>query len=1594
MYNDKLLIAGTTTSDDLATTDVSVLKGTSDVFFYSARNDNTVNTLRYFGGDGQDVSENFEGENGNGYLMMSTFSEDLPTSNNISGQYQNYYFAKVNIDGGLLYGSYFGYQGLQWATADFSVHDGKTYFATVTQQSGLITTDGSSSVSGYNTPFVMVLNAQNNIEFASYYGAGGPTDEDAIWYSKEPFKFYNGNFYFLAYLFEPVLAGGGSILKATNQYNLQDYEQYILSMAVYNSSTYQLKYSGQIPVGGSRSQIAGFYDDKIYIYFMSYSAFHTVPVNFLSYSTVGYSEISIGYSTHATNTVTPSSQTKCKQGLADVLDGNEVTIAAESFPPIYTYSYYSGQDPLYVMYSGIKYQWQEASSPTGPWTDIAVGVLEDYLPSIGNSNAYYRRIAKGVSFASVGDTSNVVSVLVNGFTAPTVDAGGVKRTCPNSAVTIGGSPTATGGATPYTYSWDLGSFLSSTTIANPVATVPVTTVFEVLVTDNNGCKQIDQVVVMAHKANAGPDKGACSGVATLIEAEPVVGYTGVTYSWSPSTGLSATNIAQPMANPASTTTYTLTQVLTKSGGGTCTTTDQVIVTPVSITGGFAGADKVICRGSTTSLGASPQSGFTYTWAPGNYLTSNNASTTTFDAGSFFPSPNPFTYYVTATKAGCTFVDDVVVSVIDANAGVDGCGPRVVGVGDQTPNITETWTWTKISGGGNFSSGAPLNQATSNVTATPSGSSTYQLTASYGGTTCTDQVIVPQCGCVMNIGVSAPHGCPKTAFGDTVWLTATGASILDLNPNNFTYSWSATGGVGLSSTTGRTIYITNGNAGTVTVTASSVLDPGFSCSASLAVNTPAWSLPTFSALQDTICSGTTVSVGQAPVSGYSYLWSGAGLSSTTVSNPTVTPTVTSSYYVRVTDAANGCFVDKSANVAVRDVVADAGPDWYTCQNAIVQLGTPALPNYSYYWLPTSTWQNGTSQTSAQPEVRVSTNISYNVLVTDNVTGCTKRDTVDITVMSTPTIYAGTDKVACKGGAGVQIGLPALHNVTYSWSPSTGLSSSKVAQPIANPNSTTVYTLTATFPGCGATATDQVVVTVSDPSFTMSDIQYCPSSGPVDIGTNAPTGMTSYSWSPAHLVSDPSIRNPSTNVGQPTTFTLTVTNSNGCSAKASLLVSPNNPAPIAGEDATICTGDEVTLGSVDNTTGTFAWSPSTNLSCGSCAEPVFSTNSAGTYRIVLTQTVADKFGTCVNSDTVDITVKAYTQPVLATSYSTCSGNSIEIGYQAVAGIDYYWSPSNLVSDPYSSITTTTVTTSQLFTLVAINPDGCVKEQSTFVAVSPIAAPTITMSDLTLCLSGGTGNFNPSISPSGTYTYLWTPPTGLSNPNIQNPNVSPITSGVTTYELTATNQANGCFGTETANLNVINCTPLPVEIIAFDANWKGQAVEVVWSTASEMNNSHFIVERSIDGGLTYIEIGFVSTEAENGNSNYVIDYSFIDIDAGMMPGNVLCYKLKQVDYDGNWEYVGAKCLNKNSKETLDYVLYPNPADDKLNISFGQNTRQSVQIRIINSIGQEMLNENESMPYTDQVLSIDLSDWPRGIYTVEIMFGNRIEAKKLIVR
>jgi hypothetical protein len=123
-----------------------------------------------------------------------------------------------------------------------------------------------------------------------------------------------------------------------------------------------------------------------------------------------------------------------------------------------------------------------------------------------------------------------------------------------------------------------------------------------------------------------------------------------------------------------------------------------------------------------------------------------------------------------------------------------------------------------------------------------------------------------------------------------------------------------------------------------------------------------------------------------------------------------------------------------------VVADAGPDWEVCDNAIIQLGTPDLGlGYTYMWDPeNSPWQNGTDETFDQPEVLITTDLTFTVTVTDPVTGCASTDEVMVTVNNTPTLEPQDDETVCEGGS-VQIGgYEALPGVVWSWMPTNDLS----------------------------------------------------------------------------------------------------------------------------------------------------------------------------------------------------------------------------------------------------------------------------------------------------------------------------------------------------------------------------------------------------------------------------------------------------------------------------------------------------------------------------------------------------------------------------
>jgi len=1112
-----------------------------------------------------------------------------------------------------------------------------------------------------------------------------------------------------------------------------------------------------------------------------------------------------GYVTN-TDSLSPAMQTVCLNGLGEIITGTDIRIPGDSLPAIYRNGVLTRQSTIPATY-----QWQ-LSFDEQTWSDIPGAIFRDYTPTQVSTSRYFRRAAFnlvycGSSFIHYSDTAFVD---INNLLAPEVDAGDGFISCPGFPVRLGGQPTASGGNPPYvTYQWDLG--LSAE--ANPLAAAMANDLYTVIVTDSAGCRQLDQALLTVARADAGPDKGACAGNATVIGSPVLPGISGLQYSWSPVTGLNNTNSPQPLANPITETDYILSLSVPASSGLTCMSVDTVRVTPVAapLQTNFAGPDKVACLGSTTTLGLSPEAGFNYVWSPGSYLTGNTSSTTQYFAGNIvMPEPNPARLNLTAQKSGCFFPDEVDIATIEARAGRDGCGPRLIGEPDRTPFINETYLWEKISGPGNFT--GPTDQPQVPVSASPGAATTYRLTVTHNGFSCTDDItVVPVCSdCQTIISVEATYDCPSySANGGNVTLIAS-SSI-----PNAVFSWSPT--VGLTNYTGNLVQLTDNIPRVYTVTARDPLDSSISCSDNIFVNDPAFARPVFPALDTITCAGQPIQIGVAPVQGYSYEWIGSGLSGNLSSNPVATIFTSTAFPVTVTDSS-GCVLRDTVLVVVQNAAVQAGPDQVLCSTGIVRLGSPAQPNTTYSWEPASApWQNNSNSFSAQPEVLVATDISFIVTATTSA-GCIIKDTVSITISNNPSLPDAPDTSTCAGNA-VIIGTPAIPGVIYQWTPSTGLNNAGIAQPTSNPSSTTTYTVSAIFPGnCPAAVTDQVTVTVRSAAFDMPDINFCPSDGPVALGTNAPPGMLSYQWQPATQVSNASIPNPSTLNPAPknnSTYTLLVNHPNGCSFRDTIRLFPLLTAPQAGPDRILCKGDSITIGTSANTQApnvSYQWSPSTYLDNPLSPTPVFRAEQAGVFTYIITKT--DQAANCSSKDTVVIQVQAITLSVPA-NLLVCQGSCINIGGPAQAGVQYQWFPVQGLSDPGSSNPIACVeNTNQTYTVIGTNILGCSSSAIVQIAVAPIPAAQISIPNILGCVGDTNLRFNPVIQPAGPYMYAWSPDDGsLSDIRSLNPRIINQAAGTRTYQLQVTDTVSGCRNTASATLTLQNC---PVQAIVGDYVW----------------------------------------------------------------------------------------------------------------------------------------------------------------------------------
>jgi len=425
---------------------------------------------------------------------------------------------------------------------------------------------------------------------------------------------------------------------------------------------------------------------------------------------------------------------------------------------------------------------------------------------------------------------------------------------------------------------------------------------------------------------------------------------------------------------------------------------------------------------------------------------------------------------------------------------------------------------------------------------------------------------------------------------------------------------------------------------------------------------------------------------------------------------VCPTSTTTYTVSVTDVGGNTAVASAVVTVFASAQSNAGTDDGICESGSTQLNGSG--GVIYEWSP----PDGLSDPQIpNPIASPDATTTYTLTVLD-ANGCTDTDEMTLAVNTVSGIDAGPDAIICLGGSTT---LASTGGVSYSWSPTIGLSNANISNPVATPTTTTTYMATITDAN-GCTGTDAVTVTVD----TLVGVNAGPD---VSICTGASTvlgasGGVSYSWSPAAGLSDPSSATPTASPASTTTYTITATDANGCSGTDQMTVTITTlQTASAGTDQDICLGGSTTLAASGGVT--YVWSPATGLSSTSIATPVANPSTTTTYSV----TVTDADG-CSGTDAMTLTVTPLDFANAGPDQEVCVGSTTNLA--ASGGISYSWTPATGLSNPAIANPTVGPTGPITYTVLATDADGCFDTDA--VSLSTLALPTVSLGgDFEACL-----------------------------------------------------------------------------------------------------------------------------------------------------------------------------------------------------------------------------------------------------------------------
>ena len=998
---------------------------------------------------------------------------------------------------------------------------------------------------------------------------------------------------------------------------------------------------------------------------------------------------------------------------------------------------------------------------------------------------------------------------------------------------------ASGGVSAYTYLWSNGL---QTAVADNLGPGN----YSVTATDAEGSTAVLNISITenftAPNADAGDNVDVfCSNSVTSLSGSGSAG-PGFTYLWQVSNGghiLAGGNTLTPDVDHSG--TYTLVVTNTQNG---CTASDITTVSSQhQAPAATASGGTLNCLQGALNLSASyGGANSVFHWqGPGGFasvLLQPNVNT-----------PGVYIFTVTDTVNTCAtiitapvFIDTLKPQVGATNGGPITCAmPSVLLKGTGAPaNITFAWT------GPNGFASALQNAPTSNAGA-------YQLIVTNPVNGCTAKAVTSITANTTPPTASASVGGAITCSFPTRQLTGNGA------PAGIIFSWSGPSG-----------YLSNLQSPVVSVPGQYILtttNPVNGCTATASVAVTSNTVqPTISATGGLkTCSNPTVMLTTtANISTGQYSWSGPGNFSSNQPNPTVSQSGT--YFVTITNPANGCSNLASANVTqnITAPVVSAVGATITCNNPLPKVtATSSVQGSSFAW----SGPGGFSANIYNPTVSVGG--SYVVTVTSPVNGCTNSTSAYVYENNTPPfVYAGEDRVLnCNITTIIMnpIGTTSGSNFTYLWTTVNGNIILGANSLYARANAPGTYVLTVTNTQTGCSASDEMEITQSPPvtatiSLATGVSCFGGSNGTAKVNGGGGNGSYTYNWSSGAQAA-------TANNLLAGTYTVTVTDLENCSATATAVIT--QPQLL---QSTIVSSPQTIMGvnngaaSVSPTGGTTPYSVlwnngKTTLSIGGLAP--------GTY----TATITDHNGCSIDKTTTVSPVTCSIAGTVAVTGITCSGLN---NGALTANITNAPNPVTYVWSNGAQTKTITGLAPATYTVTATDGAGC-----TLVLTTPLVAPqplalSISGQNNVLCASSQNGSVTLNVT-GGTspYQYAW------SNGN---QTANPANLGVGNYTCTVTD-TKGCSKTQVAQITATDNAP-PVLVlknasVALNANGVATVTPAMFDNGS--TDGCGIVNWTVSpAGFDCEQIGVrtVTLTATDGNGNVATGTATVTVTDNIAP------------------------------------------------------------------------------------------------------------------